>query len=125
MISKIRILTDGKIIKNTQLDDPANNGSIEINTNQTNSSTVVELIDAYGYKYSQKISGGELSPTLPSMEEERQNIEPEITISNPPRSSISIYSGDMFNLRFQVNAGTTKRNISVQIDGKVVETASS
>lgn len=49
---------------------------------------------------------------------------PTITISNPPRGSITLYEGDPFNFRFQAQTGTPKKNISIKMDGSVIQSAS-
>lgn len=141
MIQKFRITVDGKVLKEATYEDPAKSGSDRVSTNtiSASSSVVVELVDIYGHKYTKNsVSGGikdeekenpeipknpEL-PTLPSLEEElAANTPPVITISNPSRSSISVYQGDTFNLRFSTKIGTTKRTISVAIDGIPISTA--
>ena len=56
MIKKIRIISDSKVVEEKTFEDPATVGSSRVNTSQiTNNSAIIELIDVYGYKYSQTI----------------------------------------------------------------------
>lgn len=141
MIKKFRITVDGKVLKEATYEDPAKSGSDRVSTNtiSATSSVIVELVDVYGHKYTQNgASGGATSeetttpetstnpelPALPSLDEEvAANTAPIITISNPSRSSISVYQGDTFNLRFSAKITTTKRTVSVAINGIPVSTA--
>lgn len=131
-IAKFRVSVDGKVLKETTYEDAARNGTDRISTTSLSASNaiVVDLIDAYGYRYSYSTNGSgegtsEITPTLPSINEDNTNIEPSISITNPSRGSISIYAGDMFNLRFGINVGTTKRTINVTLDGKNIQSATS
>lgn len=131
-IAKFRVSVDGKVLKETTYEDAARNGTDRISTTSLSASNaiVVDLIDAYGYRYSYSTNGSgegtsEITPTLPSINEDNTNIEPSISITNPSRGSISIYTGDMFNLRFGITVGTTKRTINVTLDGKNVQSATS
>lgn len=109
-------------------------GSERINLRELKdaNSIVVDIIDVFGYKYSKSGAGRgntEDTPTLPSILDEAENNPnaeaPSITISNPSRSGISLYSGDMFNLRFHANVHTKRRTITVAIDGNPIQTATS
>ncbi len=130
-IRKFRVTVDGKTIKETTYDDAASNGKDRISTSELSneSAVVVELIDVYGHKYTKSgvtgITQNSEIPTLPSIVEDNENIEPSITITNPARASINIYKGEMFNLRFGTTLGTTKRTISIIIDGITLQTATS
>lgn len=54
MVEKLRILVNGKTIKESNYDDPAKSGSDRVSTNgiPENATVVVEIIDVYGHKYS-------------------------------------------------------------------------
>jgi len=143
MIQKFRVTVDGKVLKeNDHGSGASTQGSDRISTNQFSGDTVVtvDLVDSYGYRYSRSGQpGGSLNSGLPSesgsqdlpslIDEIGQNNPnapgPSIVVSNPTRSSINIYQGDMFNLRFQVDVKTTRRNVVVTIDGNVVQSATS
>ncbi len=144
MIKTFRVTLDGKVLKETDYGSGAStSGSDRISTNQFTSDSVVtvNLVDTYGYRYSQSGQPGGANPenptlpsdtpgTLPSLIDEiGQNnpnaAGPSITVSNPPRSSINIYQGDMFNLRFQVGVHTARRSVGIAIDGEVIQSANS
>lgn len=146
-ISEFRVTINGEVVKNNKYDNPNTSGSDRINTSRIdgNTNVSIELVDKFGFKYIFKNSGElppteenaispsdlkptptldpRLEPTLPSIREEIP--APNITITNPSRSSISIYSGDLFNLRFGVQSQSSKKNISVKMDGNTLHTASS
>lgn len=140
MIQKFRVTVDGKILKEAKYDDPAKTGSDRVSTNtiSDSSNVLVELVDVYGMKYSKSGASGWLTtpatwswqtdnaPQLPSLNEEAQaNTPPVISLTNPSRASISVYQGDVFNLRFNVQIATAKRTVSVSIDGVPISTANS
>ena len=85
----------------------------------------VEVTDIYGFLYTKTqtllIGNGVNTGNSGSTK------SPTISLINPRESSprISLYSGDTFNLRFSVDAGTAQREVSVTIDGNVVQSASS
>lgn len=92
------------------------------------------MIDIYGYRYSHALrenhgTAGNNNPVLPSIQDETENNphapSPTLHISNPSRESIGIYTGDMFNLRFQTRVHTNRRTIEVKIDDTVIQTANS
>lgn len=137
-IRTFRVTVDGKVVKErTYEGDGLSSGSDRINIQEIqNAQNIrVDIVDVYGYRYSRTgASGGSddnevILPTLPSIIEEDQNNPnapaPSITISNPARNNISIYAGDVFNLRFQASIHTARRTISVTIDGDTIQTAQS
>lgn len=132
-IRKFRVTVDGKILKETSYDDAGNSGKDRISTTEIkeNSTAIVELIDIYGHKYTKSSSIGnssatetQLTPPLPSITEDYSNIEPSISITNPARSSISIYKGEMFNLRFNITPTQGKFTTSIIVDGVTLQTSS-
>lgn len=144
MIEKFKITVDGKVLKEAKYDDPARSGTDRVSTNTINadSNVTVELVDIYGYKYTKSGSSGATNlnnnattsdtplPGLPELHEETtvneaSNVAPRITVTNPTRSSISVYSGDTFNLRFNTQVGTTRRTVSVSVDGAPIRSATS
>lgn len=141
LIEKIRIKSDDKTIIEEKIAKPEYSNSYRINASQINKNSYVELIDSYGYKYKWNLEGlkkedtitendkentNTNNPILPSMEEEiiKNTPPPSITISNPSRSSINIYSWNMFNLRFNVITWTKDREITVTVDENVIEKTS-
>lgn len=134
MIEKIKILSNNTITTEEKFEEAKTIWSYRINLNQIPTWSIVELIDVYGYKYSEKIQQNQTTetpttveqPILPSMREEiiSNTPAPSITISNPTRQSINIYSGNMFNLRFNVIAGTIARDVIVTIDWNIIEKSS-
>lgn len=132
-ISKFRVSVDGKVLKETSYDAPANSGADRISTTQISalSSVSVELIDTFGFKYSYNWNPSwweaidPNNPSLPSISGEESNIDPNITVTNPSRSSISVYSWDMFNLRFSAKMAPGKRSIIVTLDWSTIQSASS
>jgi hypothetical protein len=44
-------------------------------------------------------------------------------MTNPKSSSLNLYESDTFNLRFQTNISTVVREISVTIDNKMIQSA--
>lgn len=84
----------------------------------------VELIDRYGYTYTEsktlKIWNGDSSNgNLGS------NEPPKITTINPKDNDtrISLYSGDSFNLRFNIAVSTEAREVSVLLDNTSIQNA--
>lgn len=133
-IAKFRAITNGKVLKETKYDDRANSGSDRASISDVPAGTTVtiELIDVYGNKYTRSISAGTETtaetptltpPSLPSLIEDTSNIEPTITITNPSRSSINIYKGEMFNLRFWTNLPPATGSVTISVDGVALKNA--
>ncbi len=84
----------------------------------------VDLIDIYGFKYTQ-------SATILDVPTESWWIEteppsdtwPKITMINPKNNNLNLYTWDPFNLRFQVDISTTTREIQVFLNNSVYHTA--
>jgi hypothetical protein len=84
----------------------------------------VDLIDIYGFKYTQ-------SATILDVPTESWWIEteppsdtwPKITMINPKNNNLNLYTWDPFNLRFQVDISTTTREIQVFLNNSVHHTA--
>lgn len=142
-IRKFRVTLDGKVLKETTYDDAGKTGQDRISTSEisTANSVVVELIDVYGFKYTK--SGitapanqpqnptndananpllPSLTPPLPSISEDNSIIEPTISITYPTRSSINLYKGEKFNLRFTISPENVKRTTSIIVDGITLKT---
>jgi len=82
----------------------------------------IELTDIYGYTYSEsktlKIGTESISNT--------SNQTPTLTMINPKSqdTNINLYSGDSFNLRFNINVATEAREVTVLIDNTIIQNAS-
>jgi penicillin-binding protein 1A len=88
----------------------------------------VELIDMYGFKYTEMKSYMGKSDQLTPSQEAPSNtneevINPEITLTNPKGWKLNLYEWDTFNLRFQVKVWTANREVLVTMDDKTIQTA--
>lgn len=83
----------------------------------------VELIDIYGYTYteSKTIKIGNSTSSTSS----NTNIDPQITTINPKNGNnrVTLYAGDSFNLRFSIAVGTESREISISLDDTSIQNA--
>lgn len=61
------------------------------------------------------------SKTINVKTEQNDSTPPDITIKNPSRSSISLYSGDPFNLRWKVIDHGGIKSINIYIDWRLIE----
>lgn len=122
IIDRIRATADGKLIKETIYGSSGTtSGTTRINLGTIYNATI-EAIDVYGYKYSKDTLG---SPEPNTGTNPIVNTPPTLTMINPKSSTLSIYDGDNFNLRFQTSVSTETREVSVTIDDKVIQSATS
>ncbi len=83
----------------------------------------IELVDAYWFRYTEsktlKIGSTQNSVTTGSL--------PVISLTNPrsTSASVNLYTGDKFNLRFNITVWTDNREISVILDEKNILNATS
>ena len=120
MIDRIRAIADGKVLKETIFGaSGSTTGTTRINLGQVYNATI-EAIDVYGYKYSEGVIG---SPNTNTGSVSESKTPPTIAMTNPKSSSLNLYEGDTFNLRFQTSISTVVREISVTIDDKIIQSA--
>lgn len=62
--------------------------------------------------------GSEVAPTGETVDK-----VPSLIMINPKGRQLSIYEGDVFNLRFRVDISTSTREVTIKIDDKVVQSA--
>ncbi len=127
IISNIRALSGGLIIKEIiYWNSGSTEGTARINLALAKDITI-EAIDIYGYKYSDTITalpGTNIIPIDPgSSNQSGAKTPPTITMINPKWSLLNLYSGDVFNLRFQTTVSTEVREIVVRIDDLIVQSA--
>jgi hypothetical protein len=128
MIQEVRIIPsggEGKIIWYGSGSRKTGTENFAIATGSEPTITV-ELIDIYGYKYSESktltssVSSGNLEESSTGA-----TAPPVITMINPKWQNLNLYSGDPFNLRFRANISTANREVQVLIDGVLSQTATS
>lgn len=128
-IAKLTIkYQDTVLLENTYGSGGKINGSERIATNLPVGDDVitVDAVDIYGFRYNQSksILIGEWAPNIdPTQNNNSQRTPPVITMTNPHwnDSQINLYSWDAFNLRFWVKISTTDREITILLDGSVVQ----
>lgn len=129
-IAKISIKYDDKVLlENTYGSGGKKEGSERIATNLPQWEDVihVDVVDIYGFRYTESKSiliGGDSSV---SINETASKIPPSITMINPKGNDgqINLYNGDAFNLRFSTVVSTLEREITILIDGNVVQSTKS
>jgi hypothetical protein len=122
IIDRIRAVAGGKTIKETLYGSGGTTtGTVRMNLGKEYNATI-EAIDVYGYKYSEGVIGSGTTDTGTGAGVKKS--PPTIEMSNPRDATMSLYEGTNFNLRFQVTISTDVREISVMIDDKIVQSAS-
>jgi penicillin-binding protein 1A len=125
-IATIRALDGDKIIKEIAYGNSGTtSGTARINLALAKNISIV-AIDIYGYKYSDVLTalpGTDIIPIDPWANQTDGKTPPTVTMLNPRWSSLNLYSGDVFNLRFQTSISTWVREIVVTIDDAVIQTA--
>lgn len=130
-IKKARVYQNKEIIKTEDFWSGSNiNGTIEGDTGIQRSGDIirVELIDSYGYSYSEERSVSDsMTPNSTwasgSTETSTQDAPPKITITNPRTKQLNIYQWDVFNLRFRADVSTSTREITTKIDNTIFQSA--
>ncbi len=122
IIEKIKVVSQGKIINEIIYNGSGTtSGTTRMNLWKIYDATV-EAIDTYGYKYNANVIW---SPDTNTGTINDIKISPTISMINPKWSSLSLYEWSSFNLRFQVNVSSVAREISVTVDDKIVQNATS
>ena len=122
IIDRIRVISNGKTIKETIFGWSGSiNWTTRINLWKVYDATV-EAIDTYGYKYSTSVIG---SPNTDTGSTTESKAAPVIIVTNPKWNTLNLYEGNTFNLRFQVNIGSVTREITVTMDDKIIQNATS
>ncbi len=130
IIEKLRIISEAKVIKEISYGSSGTTlGTARINIGNIRNITI-EAIDIYGYKYTDILASLPGTDIIPIEDSSTGNnsspkFAPSITMINPKSSSLNIYAGDTFNLRFQTSIATTVREITVTLDDRVIQTATS
>lgn len=88
----------------------------------------VELVDVYGFKYTEMKTYMSKNDENPGDKEtpgttNGESINPEIVLINPKWWKLNLYEWDTFNLRFQVKVWTANREVLITIDDKTIQTA--
>lgn len=128
IIQKLIVVEWGNIIDTIDLgENGSKNGTKNIKVNDINT-VQIKAIDVYGYRYAAWMPNQQLPETnLPTPINIWNNNgdapAPNITVTNPKWSNITLYAGDMFNLRFHTKIGTTVREIDVSLNGKTIQSA--
>lgn len=127
-IVKFRVTADGKVLKEESYNEwGLQEGNSRISTNQIKdiSSIQIDLIDNFGFRYTQiGTSWSSENPQPDPITENPTNTpDPTINLINPSRGQITLYSGDPFNLRFSVIIWTQQRNITISLDGNILQSA--
>lgn len=114
-------------------------GRINISLSEWNTTIIFEVIDIFGFTYSEtkiiNMNSGEvidsslplpvIDPTVPNETTSTNSINPSINITNPRWGNVNLYSGDLVNLRFSINVAPWAREVSVNFWGKVIQSATS
>ena len=128
IIERIRAISNGKIIKEIAYGASGTTVGVTRMNLAWEYDITIEAIDIYGYKYTGILStlpGTDISPieVPPNETQSGAQAPPTITMINPRGSSLNLYEWDLFNLRFKTVIPTTVREISVMIDDKVIQSA--
>jgi penicillin-binding protein 1A len=128
MISEVRIIPSGwdsKIVSYGTGSRKTGTENFAVNLTMYPTITV-EVIDIYGYKYSQSKTLVEWTISSSGQLTVSGSTEPPvITMINPKWKNLNLYSGDPFNLRFRVDITTANREVQVLIDDVISQTATS
>lgn len=111
-IQRIRFLMDGKQIKTINFDTPVNAGEAKADYTFTSNGTheiKAVVIDIYGFSATQSAQinfGGAANP-------------PSITINSPKSGEVSLYEGQVANLRFTVTDPVELSAVNLYIGGEL------
>lgn len=127
-IRTIRVYQNSEVLKEIQYDTGSTeNGNLTVDTGILKLGDImkVEIIDAFGFKYTESKSVWESempvwSDTTPSSSIDKA---PSIIMINPKGKQLSIYEWDVFNLRFRADITTSTREVTIRIDDKVIQSA--
>ena len=129
LIQKITLKNGENTLITTDYATGKLSGSVRINTLLEGGEYLfsIEVIDIYGFSYKKDIpffiwwvSSSGWGPRVSN------NKKPLILLTNPRglNPKISLYEGDLFNLRFSVQSSTPEREVTLSIDGKVIQSSS-
>jgi penicillin-binding protein 1A len=122
IIDRIRAIANNKPLKEVVYGSGGTTtGTVRMNLGKEYDVTI-EAIDTYGYKYSEWVIGGNNGNQSGSGTIVKKS-PPTIEMINPRDTTMNLYEGTSFNLRFQTTISTEIREISVTIDGKVIQSA--
>ncbi len=144
-IKEFRIISNGetKLKQSVEWEGkPVGSGRMNIALGEWSSTILFEVVDTYGFTYYEsKIislsSGNLIDSTLPipttdiidwadwAQTTPTLTMNPSINITNPKWSNISLYAGDLVNLRFSINVIPWARELSVSFWWKIIQNASS
>lgn len=121
IIDRIRAVLDGKTIKEVLYGSGGTTtGTVRMNLGKEYNA-IIEAIDVYGYKYSEGVIGSGATDTMTGTGAKK--VPPTIEMTNPRDATMNLYEGTTFNLRFQTKISTEIREISVTIDDKIIQSA--
>jgi membrane carboxypeptidase/penicillin-binding protein PbpC len=129
IIERIRAVANGKVLKEISYGNSGStSGTARINLGGEYTITIT-AIDVYGYTYSDSLAtlpGTDIVPIIdPGVPVVIDKTPPTITVINPKWDSLNLYLWDTFNLRFQTKISSIVREISVTLDGKIIQNATS
>jgi penicillin-binding protein 1A len=123
IIDKIRAISKNSVIKEIAYGESGStNGNTQMNLWKIYDATI-EMIDVYGYKYTTNTIWEKPVESTGSTSTGSGKIAPIISMINPKGWSLNLYWWSSFNLRFQTTVSTPKREISVSLDDKVIQNA--
>jgi penicillin-binding protein 1A len=128
IISQIRAIGHDKIIKEVSYGNSGTTTGVARMNLAGEYDISIEAIDTYGYKYTSTLTtlpGTNITPIAVPTTETNTSTQapPTITMTNPKWSSLNLYEWDTFNLRFQTMISSIVREISVMIDDKIIQSA--
>ncbi len=127
-IRTLRILQNKEIIQNISYGTGGTtDGNISLSTGLLRQGDIlsIELIDEFWFLYSDKKSIGSTNEEGSSgtLDVPIVDTPPKITLINPKWKDLAVYEWDVFNLRFRSLVSTSAREISVKMDGVLIQWA--